>query len=418
MFALKSSTRSAHRLARSFATVVDSAGYKVASFDANQPTSSVTFLVKGGSRFETKPGVAHALKNFAFKSSAGRSAIGSIREAELYGGVLSASLTREHLALTAEFLRGDEDFFVKLLTEFVQSPKFAPWEWAEYVTPVVEADTAAAAADPATTALELAHTLAFRNGLGASLFAPAHNDITSTDIAAFASSAFSDVAVLGTGIDQTTLSELVKKYSKKAPASSTVSSPASTYFGGETRVAAHGPDTVFIGFGATGSSSHNLAALSAYLSPEPHVKWSEGVSALASQIPEGTSVKPVYLPYSDAALVGFLIQGNDIKTAGSAVVAALKKAASGVSAEEFTRASAKARFAAASSIESREGFVNVLGSKVLATSEPSASAFLKPFDAVTSSSVSQAAASILKSKPTFIAIGDLATIPYADEIGL
>ena len=67
MLALKSSTRNAQRLARTFATVVDSAGYKVASLDANQPTASVTFLVKGGSRFEQKSGVAHVLKNFAFK---------------------------------------------------------------------------------------------------------------------------------------------------------------------------------------------------------------------------------------------------------------------------------------------------------------------------------------------------------------
>ncbi len=66
MLAFKSSTRNAHRIARSFATVVDSAGYKVASVDANQPTSSVTFLVNGGTRFESKAGVAHALKNFAF----------------------------------------------------------------------------------------------------------------------------------------------------------------------------------------------------------------------------------------------------------------------------------------------------------------------------------------------------------------
>lgn len=55
------------RLARSFATVVESGGFKVAAFDTNQPTSSVTFLVKAGSRFESKPGAAHGLKNFAFK---------------------------------------------------------------------------------------------------------------------------------------------------------------------------------------------------------------------------------------------------------------------------------------------------------------------------------------------------------------
>ena len=42
------------------------------------------------------------------QSTATRSAIGTVRESELYGGVLSSSLGREHLALTAEFLRGDE----------------------------------------------------------------------------------------------------------------------------------------------------------------------------------------------------------------------------------------------------------------------------------------------------------------------
>ena len=34
-----------------------------------------------------------------------------MRESELYGGVLTSSLSREHLALTAEFLRGDECVF-------------------------------------------------------------------------------------------------------------------------------------------------------------------------------------------------------------------------------------------------------------------------------------------------------------------
>jgi ubiquinol-cytochrome c reductase core subunit 2 len=31
-----------------------------------------------------------------------------IRETEVYGGLLSSSLSREHIFLTAEFLRGDE----------------------------------------------------------------------------------------------------------------------------------------------------------------------------------------------------------------------------------------------------------------------------------------------------------------------
>ena len=65
-----SAARSASRIARSarrFATVVDSAGVKVAAADNGEPTTAVTFLVKAGSRYEPKPGVAHALKNYAFK---------------------------------------------------------------------------------------------------------------------------------------------------------------------------------------------------------------------------------------------------------------------------------------------------------------------------------------------------------------
>lgn len=67
MLAARAST--AKRLARSFATVVDSkaSGIKVAAVDNGQATTAVTFLVKAGSRYEPSPGVAHALKNFAFK---------------------------------------------------------------------------------------------------------------------------------------------------------------------------------------------------------------------------------------------------------------------------------------------------------------------------------------------------------------
>ena len=62
--ARRAGTLSSRRL---FATAVDSSGIKVAAVDNGQPTSAVTILVKAGTRYETKPGVAHALKNFAFK---------------------------------------------------------------------------------------------------------------------------------------------------------------------------------------------------------------------------------------------------------------------------------------------------------------------------------------------------------------
>lgn len=67
MLAARATARRTARLSRSFATAVESAGVKVAAVDHGQPTSSVTFVVKAGSRFESKPGVANFLKNFAYK---------------------------------------------------------------------------------------------------------------------------------------------------------------------------------------------------------------------------------------------------------------------------------------------------------------------------------------------------------------
>ncbi|KAJ3548214.1 hypothetical protein NMY22_g1344 [Coprinellus aureogranulatus] len=100
------------KAARTFATAVTEVGngVRVAAVEKSSaaPTASLTVLVKAGSRFESKEGVANALKNFAFKSTAKRTALGTVRESDLYGGLLSSTLGREHLALSAEFLKGDE----------------------------------------------------------------------------------------------------------------------------------------------------------------------------------------------------------------------------------------------------------------------------------------------------------------------
>lgn len=69
MFAARG-VRNVQRVAtRSFASVVESSGVKVAAVETPASTASVTVLVKAGSRYEPKEGVANALKNFAFKVS-------------------------------------------------------------------------------------------------------------------------------------------------------------------------------------------------------------------------------------------------------------------------------------------------------------------------------------------------------------
>lgn len=65
--------RAAPALRRSYATaaasVAEASGVKVAGIEngSRSGTTTVTVAVKAGARYETTPGVAHVLKNFAFK---------------------------------------------------------------------------------------------------------------------------------------------------------------------------------------------------------------------------------------------------------------------------------------------------------------------------------------------------------------
>ncbi|KAJ4482197.1 hypothetical protein J3R30DRAFT_3732306 [Lentinula aciculospora] len=203
------------------------------SLDLAARTSSRTTITspRPPSRlFEFKPGVTHGLKNFVFKSSAKRTALRTVRESEIYGGVLSASLSREHLALTAELLRGDEQYFLDVLTSFIISARFNPHEYNEYVAPVVESEIEEFKLNPGFQAIETAHAVPQRLGSFAQ----------STSIR-------DNVAVLSTGIDQATIERSLNKMST----TSQLSSSTSSYFGGETRLQAHsGTRTVFVGFGS------------------------------------------------------------------------------------------------------------------------------------------------------------------------
>ncbi|KAH7882078.1 Metalloenzyme, LuxS/M16 peptidase-like protein [Phlebopus sp. FC_14] len=416
MLATRAST--ATRLARSFATVVDAqaSGIKIAAVDNGQPTSAVTFLVKAGSRYEPSPGIAHALKNFAFKSTAKRSTLGTVRESELYGGVLSSSLSREYLALTSEFLRGDESYFTSLLTSVLTTPKFLPYEYSEYVLPVVREESINAFKTPSTVAIEAAHALAFRSGLGAPLFTGTHTSVPLASVKAFAKEVFTagNIAVLGTGIDSATLAKLVEQALAESSITTSSSSPVtspSKYFGGSTRIDSHeGLQTVFIGFGTTVPSAV-LSVLNAHVAPAPALKY--------PVVPRpSTTVSSVYLPYSDAALIGVLVQGPDassVKEAAKDAVAKLKKP---LSAEELKVAVARAKFSTAAALESREGFVQAIGSKILSNSEVSIESTLAALDKVDEAALSKTVSELTKATPTFVAVGDVNTLPYADEIGL
>lgn len=400
---------------RQLATAVETPAFKIAARQNGQPTASVTVVVKAGSRFEPAGanGAAHVLKNFAFKGTSKRSALRTVRESELYGGVLSATVGREHLALTAEFLKGDEEYFVDVLSSVVTSTAFAPHELHEIVAPQVEAESLAASADPSSLALEAAHALAFRNGLGNPIFATAPVPIDT--VKSFASDAFtqSNIAIISSGIDESVIKQLVQSKLSSLPSGSSASTSKSQYFGGETRIPAHGTNTLFIGFG-TSTPSSALSVLAAHLDPTPSVKWTEGSSPLAS-LPSSVTAQVVHEPYSDGALFGVLLQGEnpeELKTAGKTAVQAIKGAAGALKGDALTKATAKAQYSVASMLEgARDVSSAALAHQLFSGATTS-------FDGLKEGDVSKAAQALTGAKATYVAVGNVSVLPYGDELGL
>jgi len=304
----------------------------------------------------------------------------------------------------------DRAHFIDFLASFLVSPKFTRHEFSEYVLPAVHSETSAASQYAPTHALELAHALAFRNGLGHSLYAEGQTtgSITAEDIRDLHARAVgnpSSIAILGTGISTETLAKLFEDAisahkTPTTPVPTAPAAPATTYHGGAARLAsAHGPQAIFIGFGSTASASvPALHALAAHLNPAPALKWASSAAPVASGIPAGVHARSVLLPYSDATLIGVALEGTDgaaLGKAAKAVVGAFKDAAAGgkVGKEELARAVARAKFQLAASVEAREGYVGTFGPKVLKGETASVQAALDGIQGVSGASLSQVSSS-------------------------
>ncbi|KAJ9478466.1 Cytochrome b-c1 complex subunit 2, mitochondrial [Pseudozyma hubeiensis] len=435
---VRSALRSAaHQHSRTF-TTANASGITTAAADDGALTSTVTVAVKAGPRYESAPGVAHVLKNYLFKSNQKRSALRLVREAEFYGGVLSTALTKEHLLLTAEFLRGDEEFFVEVLGDVLTKSKFAAHEFNEEVLPQVQAEFAQAQSNPAVLGYDSLLQTAYRQrSLGHSLFASPASPVSHRQTVDFAHAAFAknNIAVLGSGIDAGKLSQLVSAHFGDLSASASVKSTAAKYFGGEQRVAfsaPHGAENTraahghfFIAFEGAGhkdaSQAANLAVLRSLLGGESSVKWSHGASPL-SQVADkivGAQAQAFNLSFSDSGVFGAHVSAPtaSVQSAAKHVAEALKNVAGGLKDDVIKAAIAKAKFERAAVLENRTASHELVSAQLLeagkvATLEESFAAL----EGVKANSLSKAAEALLKSKPTTVAVGDVHVLPYADEV--
>ncbi|RUS31735.1 Metalloenzyme, LuxS/M16 peptidase-like protein [Jimgerdemannia flammicorona] len=414
-------------------------GVKVASFNDITPTASVAVVVGAGARAEGagNAGAAHYLKNFGFKNNAKRTAFRITRETELLGGVLSSQLTRESLIFSAEGLKNDVSFFAELLGDVVSKTKFQEHELVD-IAHNVKNETAYARSQPEIAVLDEAHRVAFHHGLGNSLFAASSSKIDVNVVKDFARQAFTsgNVALVGSGVSHDHLATLAESF-LDVPSGSPLQSIASKYHGGESRIDAEADLGHFLlayqgapantpGFAAAQVLRYVLGGGDRFL------KWSAGTSALshtAAKLSTHTQISAFNLGYSDAGLFGIYVAApeKDVAAAISAAAEQLKVVTSNITADDYKRAVAQAKFAAASMFETRAERLEVLGNQVGCLISVSALSVGKytsfadlaaAFDTVKADDVVNIAKKILKSKPTVVAFGDVRALPYADSVSL
>ncbi|RMD43219.1 hypothetical protein DV735_g1958, partial [Chaetothyriales sp. CBS 134920] len=412
-------------------------GIKYASRDVSGPTTTLAIVSKAGTRYQPLPGYSDALEKFAFKSTTRRSALRITREIELLGGKAEAYHTRENVVLQTRFLKEDLPYFAELLAEVLSQTRYTRHELNEEVLHVIKLTQQNLLANPAEIAINSLHSLAFHRGLGEPLSptSPAllSRYLDAARVAEFSDAAFSrsNIAVVANGAVDTELAKWVREFFGDIGTGVVkLDSTPSKYHGGEERIAHGSGNAILIGFPGTSSytsgSSYKpeVAVLAQLLGGQSSIKWSPGFSLLAkvaSKFP-GTQISTVNHGYSDAGLLAISITGKaaDISKASKGVVDTIKKVAAGeVSEDEVKKAVALAKFEAFESGQSTKASLEATGNALIAGGQAyQIDAVGASIDGVSVEKVKAAAKALLDSKASVATVGDLYTLPFAEDIGL
>ncbi|KAJ3261688.1 ubiquinol-cytochrome c reductase core subunit 1 [Boothiomyces macroporosus] len=394
-------------------------GVTLATYDHLGPVSSVAVYLKAGSRYESPdaPGVAHLYKRLLVRDTPGDSAVRNVLEAQLRGNSLYTTVSREHISVGSEFLRDDVVDAVPLLISQVFNPSLEVYEFLDALNGTASQSASALACRHVQT-FEKLHQVAFRTGLGNSVFASkeALSGFTRAEVKAHSKYLTPDrIAVVATGVAHTDLQAVVENaLSKVSFAKEAIETPKAKYFGGEARLEA-GPNSLALyavaypGVAYTSEDYSASLVLRALLDQVQNVKW-------GSQSEQSTVVSGFSNSYVDTGLVGFIAEGKtgEIKAAVQKSIAALKGFASAIPADVF-EAAKKAAVVTAETELNRQGLVEALGKE--ATSGKTTQLLdVANIKSVTAADVQKIVKAAIASKPSVVASGNLLRLPYADEL--
>jgi ubiquinol-cytochrome c reductase core subunit 2 len=410
-------------------------GIKVASIDTGASISRVSVLTNVGSRHETAAnlGINHLLKNAAFMDNGERTSLRTVREVQEVGGSLDATSSRETSSRNAAFLRNRLAEIMGNIAPGITQPLFETWQ-VEDAKNMCLLQNATVRCDDTASNLEALHHVAYRSGLGNSLYSNNLNlgTFTSEDLDQFSSESFvgNKMVIAGTDVDHDELLRCAKDLFGDLPSGDKDASQKQRYFGGDIRTHTSNELTcaslLSEGVGFSSADLASFIVLQRILGVGAYTKW--GDNTQSSRLSKATravcdgplSINALNISYSDSGLFGF----NAVSTPQQ--IGAVMKAAIGeinglskgqLSTEELQRAKTQAKAAILMLGETKEDLLDDLAKQITFTGQyVTPSDGIQNIDQVTVDSVAKAAKSLLSGKSSMSVTGNTASAPYVDDL--
>jgi processing peptidase subunit alpha len=399
-------------------------GAKVATLQSYSPLAGVALFVEGGASAETRAtaGVSKVLEIAAFKATTNRSTFRLTRELEKVGATSFARAGRDHFVFGVEAVRLNQREALEMLMDSVVNARYTYWEVRDALDAVKE-QLAAQLKNPLVTVSEVLHRAAFDGGLGNSLVVDpaAIGGVTNDTLKEYVASLLvpSRVVLAGVGMEHADVVSLagplldISGATAPAPA-------ASKYVGGAMNVIAPSSPLTYMGlaFEAAGGAGNakgaaGAAVLKALLDEArptlPHARKEHDVYV---------SLSPFAHMYKGTGLVG-VIAASAPGQAGALVDALTTKVTSlakGVSEPQLAAAKSLALGELKASLATTGGVLSSVGSSMLATGRFSPEEVAAAISGMTAQDATAYVAGLLKSPPTFVAYGNLGSLPRIDTL--
>lgn len=401
----------------------------IASIDgSNMPISRVSIIFRGSSRNETydTQGTAHHLRIAAGLTTKRTSCFGITRNIQQLGGSLHATTDRETTSYTLEVTRDHLQNALKYLEDVALHQVFKPWEVSDQL-PRLRYELSII---PETArVMELLHKVAYRTGLGYSLYSPKRQlgKINTETLQHFVNTWFvqSRCSIVATGVSIADLASFGANL--EIPSAKESQNKPAVFKGGEIRKE-RDSELATVAVAIEGASVTNekdaivFAILQRIIGSGPCTKWGSEVSSLHKNLDSVADKDPFALSafnvsYSDSGLFGFVLSAPS-NLAGKLTKSAHKWLKSpNLTDADLARGKAKLKVEVLSASQEFGLLHENLGQQIAIKGRFSpASAIIADIDNVSSADIMSAARRFATGKLSLAAIGNLSTVPYLDEL--